>query len=77
MNIDKIILFEADINKIYKKGYIRSISYMKNSSGVELSLPSNISKTQATKIANYIKTKYKLRACFYVKNHGINVYYNE
>ena len=55
MSIEKIILFEADINKIYKKGYIRSISYMKNSSGVELSLPSNISKLKQLRLLIILK----------------------
>lgn len=73
----KIFIFEKDMNKALKQGYIISMNNINGKNAVEVLLPESVSSHQATKIARFIKNKYDLDACFFIKKHGINVYYEK
>ena len=74
---DKVLVFEKDMGKAIKKGYVLSMNTLNEVNAIELLLPQNVSSHQASKIVKFIKSKYQLDACFFIKKHGINVYYEE
>lgn len=71
----EIVQFEKDMNVVFKHGYVTHINYMSEKNGIEMSLPPNVTITQANAIAYHIKNKYNLQALFFVKKHTITVYY--
>lgn len=72
----RIKCFESEIKGVQKKGHISSVNPLTGRHGVEICLPSNVTQEQALLIAKYIKNKHNFEACFFIKKHNINVYYD-
>lgn len=72
----RIKVFESEIKLAQKKGHVTGINTLEGRRGIEICLPTNISPEQAIQIASYIKKAHSFEACFFVKKHNINVYYD-
>ncbi len=72
----RIKTFESEIKLAQKKGHVSSINHLDGRKGVEIVLPTTVSADQAVLIATYIRKKHNFEACFFIKKHNINVYYD-
>lgn len=73
----KIVEIESEIKHACKAGHFISFGKLQGRKGVEIVLPANVDGTQALVISKYFQKRYGFQACFFVKRHAINVYYEE